>query len=129
LNGIKLSGSPVTQLEDAIVNVDTAKSSELVEDERSWFESALLKLTRNTYRVRALGVGALASCRLATGALDAFVDLTGYDKPQDVAAGRVILMKSGNKVDYVEFPVGPPRLVAAPPALWPDLVDLLYGCH
>ena len=69
--------------------------------------------------------GSLASCWLATGALDAYVDLTGYVKPQDTAAGFVIMREAGLRTEYVEVGVGPRRLVAAPPALFAPLHEIL----
>jgi myo-inositol-1(or 4)-monophosphatase len=125
LDGVKLSGSEGTLLKQAIVNVDMSGTDRLNRGEREWFEAKLIELTRSAYRVRALGGGALASCWLATGALEGFVDLTGYSKPQDVAAGRIIMKECGAKVEYVSFGVGPRRLLAAPPPLWDQLHALL----
>jgi myo-inositol-1(or 4)-monophosphatase len=118
LNRQRLRGSNVTQLSAAIVNVDTPRSDALSDVERAWFEHKLVLLTRSVYRVRALGLGSLAACWLATGALDAYVDLTGYVKPQDIAAGRIILKEAGMRLEYLEPAFGPPRLLVAPPALW-----------
>jgi myo-inositol-1(or 4)-monophosphatase len=125
LDGERLSGSRVTRLEHAIVNVDTPHSDRLAADERLWFETRLVELTRRVYRVRSLGAGALASCWLATGALDGFVDLTGYNKPQDVAAGRIIVTECGARAEYVSCPVGPKRLLVAAPGLWEQLRQVL----
>lgn len=114
-------------LEQAIVNLDMPRSDLLSDTERKWYEEKLVELTRRVYRVRALGAGALSSCWLATGALDGFVDLTGYNKPQDVAAGRVIMAEAGIKVGELDPGCGPPRLLAAPPECWEQLEQLLLA--
>lgn len=121
LNAEPLKGPHADDLAKVIVNVDTPATDRLSSHERQWFEQALIQLTRRAYRVRALGAGALGACWLATGAIDAYVDLTGYTKPQDLAAGRIIMSESGARVDFVTTPPGPPRLVAAPPNIWNDL--------
>ncbi len=125
LTGPTVTGSAVEDLSRVIINVDTPQTHALSAAEREWFESRWVKLTRHVYRVRALGLGSLAACWLASGAFDAYVDLTGYTKPQDLAAGRVIMRESGARVEFLEPSVGPPRLLAAPPSLWGPLRDLL----
>ncbi len=123
--GERLTGSSATDLSRVIANVDTPEVHDLPEAERQWFESRLLALTRRLYRVRALGQGSLSACWLAAGAFDAYVDLTGYTKPQDLAAGRVIMKEAGTRVEPLDPGVGPPRLLAAPAAVWEALRDLL----
>ncbi len=125
LDGQPLHGSQVDELSRVIVNVDTPATHRLPPDERAWFERTFVELSRRVYRVRALGVGSLAACWLATGALDAYIDLTGYVKPQDLAAGRIIMQESGIRLEYLSTPPGPPRLVAAPPAIWDALRGVL----
>ncbi len=127
LDGQRLTGSAATDLSRVIANVDTPHTHALPEAEREWFESRLLALTRRLYRVRALGQGSLAACWLAAGALDAYVDLTGYVKPQDLAAGRAIMKEAGMRVEYLDPGVGPKRLLAAPPAVWGKLRGLLMA--
>ncbi len=127
LDGRRLEGSTATDLAGVIASVDTAESSTLPAAEREWFEGRLLELFRRLYRVRALGQGSLSACWLASGAFDAYVDLTGYVKPQDLAAGRVIMKEAGARVEYVDPGVGPRRLLAAPPAVWDELRDILAG--
>ncbi|MCP3958540.1 MAG: hypothetical protein GY719_11860 [bacterium] len=125
VDGRKLEGPAARRLDEAIVNVDTPNTHALSTEERSWFESRLLELTRRTYRVRALGQASLAACWLAGGAFDAYVDLTGYATPQDVAAARVIMKEAGCRVEHVDPGVGPPRLLAAPPEVWTELNRIL----
>ena len=125
LDGHRLSGSTVDDVSRVIVNLDTASSDRLSDREREWFERKLVLLTRRLYRVRALGQGSLAACWLASGALDAYLDLTGYTKPQDLAAGRVLMKEAGARVEHVEVGVGPRRLLAAPPTVFAQLERLL----
>lgn len=125
LDGQKLPGSTDRPLSDAIINVDTPGTDRLTAEERGWFESKLLLLTRQAYRVRALGQASLVACWMASGALDAYVDLTGYVEPQDMAAGRVILQESGARLEDMDSRVGPKRLLAASPGLFDEMRELL----
>lgn len=125
LDGLRLNGPKVKLLEEVIANVDTPNTHGLPAEERLWFEKKLVELTRRVYRVRALGLGSLSACWLATGALDAYVDLTGYVKPQDTGAGLVIMREAGLETEYLEVTSGPSRLVAAPRVLFGELRDLL----
>ena len=121
----QLGGSAATDLGEVIVAVDTPGADSPSSGERAWFEAKLIALTRSVYRVRALGIGSLAACWLASGAFDAYVDLTGYVKPQDLAAGRVLMQEAGARVEMVDPGIGPPRLLAAPPKVWEQLRRLL----
>jgi fructose-1,6-bisphosphatase/inositol monophosphatase family enzyme len=127
LDGKRLMGSTAAELSGVLANIDMPGMDILAAEERFWFETKLVELTRKLYRVRSLGTGSLAACWLATGALDAYVDLTGYIKPQDLAAGRVIMREAGATVEYVDVGVGPPRLVAAHPEIYPLLQSLLLA--
>ncbi len=125
LDGQRLEGPAERKVAEVIANVEMPDIHALSPAEREWFEGKLLGLTRRLYRVRALGIGSLAACWLATGAFDAYVDLTGYIKPQDLAAGRVIMKEAGARVEYVDPGVGPRRLLAAPPEVWQQLRRIL----
>lgn len=121
----RLSGPKVSDLSSAIVNIDTPQSDELPDEEKQWFERKLIELTRRVYRVRMLGLGSLAACWIASGALDAYADLTGYVKPQDIAAGRIIMQEAGVRLATIEPPAGPPRLAAAAPHILEELMNIL----
>ncbi len=125
LDGRRLSGPAAADVSQVIANLDTPQTHELSDRERQWFERKILELTRRLYRIRALGQGSLAACWVASGALDAHLDLTGYDKPQDLAAGRIIMKEAGVRVEYLDPGVGPRRLLAAPPKVFPQLQRLL----
>lgn len=123
----RLTGPVRRPLAEAVVDVDTPGTDRLSAPERAWFESRLIELTRRVYRIRALGQGSLATCWLASGAFDAYVDLTGYVGAEDVTAGLVIMKEAGLAVDYVEVGVGPARLLAAPAGLFEEVRALLLG--
>jgi len=125
LDGRRLHGSAADDLSQVIANLDTPRTHALSDPERQWFERKLLDLSRRLYRIRALGQGSLAACWLASGALDAYCDLTGYVKPQDLAAGRIIMKEAGAEVEYLDPGVGPRRLLAAPPKIYAQLKRLL----
>lgn len=125
LDGQRLGGPTAEDVTAAIANVDTPNTDRLPAAEREWFERKLVVLTRRVYRVRALGLGSLSACWLASGAFDAYVDLTGYVKPQDVAAGRIIMKEAGLRVEYFQPGVGPRRLLAAPPKVWEQMHEIL----
>ncbi|NJL29391.1 MAG: hypothetical protein HC897_16635 [Thermoanaerobaculia bacterium] len=125
----RLTGPVQRPLAEAVINVDTPASDRLPEAERVWFESRLVALTRHVYRIRALGQGSLAACWLASGAFDAYLDLTGHTGAEDVTAGVVIMNEAGLEVDRVEVGVGPRRLLAAPPALFALLRAVLMNLH
>lgn len=125
LNEERLSGPRARVLRSCIINIDTPQTDTLSGAERELFDARLLRLYQQAYRVRALGIGSLSMCWVATGALDAYVDLTGYVKPQDVAAGRVLMTEAGLRVGFMQEEVGPNKLVAAAPELWSSLSSLL----
>jgi myo-inositol-1(or 4)-monophosphatase len=125
LDELRLSGPKARDLSSAIVNIDTPQSYELPALERSWFERKLIELTRRVYRVRMLGISSLGACWIASGALDAYVDLTGYVIPQDIAAGRIIMQEAGVRLAAIDPPAGPPRLAAAAPHILQELMNML----
>jgi fructose-1,6-bisphosphatase/inositol monophosphatase family enzyme len=125
LDGRALEGPTVDMLSKAIVNVDTPETDRFSLDERAWFEDKLVQLTRQVYRIRALGLGSLSACWLASGALDAYIDLTGYVRPQDLTAGMIIMKEAGLRLETIAPPYGPPRLLAAPEKLWDSLSAIL----
>ena len=125
LDGRRLTGPACDDLSRVIANLETPGTHSLSAPERAWFERQLTRLTRRLYRVRALGLSSLAACWLASGAFDAYVDLTGYVKPQDLAAGRIIMKEAGASVEYLDPGVGPLRLLAAPPKVFAELRRLL----
>lgn len=125
LDDRKLHGPTTTQLSEAIANIDAPSTDTMPVTERTWVEEKWVLLLRKLYRLRNLGAGSLAACWLATGALDVYLDLTGYVRPYDLAAGRIIMEEAGAKVEFIDVGVGPLRLLAAPPVLHSKLRSLL----
>jgi myo-inositol-1(or 4)-monophosphatase len=86
-----------------------------------------LVVARLLGRVRDLrrgGSAALDLCRVAAGQVDAYWE-TGL-APWDFAAGVIIAREAGAEVLVIEAPgERGPTVVAAPPALMPDFLDLL----
>ncbi len=125
LDGQRLNGSQVSTLSDAIVYVDTDSLHKLPDSERDWFDTKILDLMRACYRVRMLGASSIAATWLATGAIDAFIDLTGYNPTWDMLAPQVIMSETGARQQYLQVEVGPPRFIAANENLWNALVEIL----
>ncbi len=74
--------------------------------------------------VRRGGSACLDLCAVACGQLDAYYE-SGL-QPWDMAAGRLIVEEAGGRTGFVPMPGGlPPALVAAPPALYEALVEML----
>lgn len=91
--GAYLNGKPIC----ASRNSDLKKSCISVYGYRQSAEKTL-KLYSNVRRVRLLGSVALELCYVASGRLDAFVDVRQALRLTDVAAGQLILTEAGGLV-------------------------------
>ncbi|RLE50732.1 MAG: fructose 1,6-bisphosphatase [Candidatus Methanomethylicota archaeon] len=89
LNFKPIETSKQTRLDDAVVGIDLSGkvSSSRIPD--------ILKLCSLTNHIRHFGSIALELCLIASGALDAFVDLRNMIRPIDIAAGKLILEEAG----------------------------------
>jgi len=58
----------------------------------------LSPLIRRFYRVRILGSSALTLCQIASGAMEAFINLRNINRLVDVAAGMLILKEAGGVI-------------------------------
>lgn len=58
----------------------------------------LSPLIRRFYRIRILGSSALTLCQIASGSMEAFVNLRRSNRLVDVAAGLLILKEAGGKI-------------------------------
>jgi len=56
------------------------------------------RLCKRVRRIRILGSAALELCYVASGKMDAFVDVRGALRPTDVAAGKLIVEEAGGIV-------------------------------
>jgi myo-inositol-1(or 4)-monophosphatase len=125
LDGRSLHGSQISSISEAIVYVDAHQMKRLPQEQRSWFEVRILDLIRTCYRVRMIGSSSIATTWMATGAVDAFVDLTGQMPVWDMLAPQVIMSETGARQEYLQIGGGSPKFVAANPHLWGPVLDLL----
>jgi myo-inositol-1(or 4)-monophosphatase len=58
----------------------------------------LSPLIRKFYRIRILGSCALTLCQLASGSMEAYINLRSSNRLVDVAAGMLILKEAGGKI-------------------------------
>ena len=58
----------------------------------------LSPLIRRFYRVRILGSSALTLCQIASGSMEAFINLRNGNRLVDVAAGMLILKEAGGNI-------------------------------
>ena len=58
----------------------------------------LSPLIRRFYRIRILGSSALTLCQIASGGMEAFINLRSSNRLVDVAAGMLILKEAGGKI-------------------------------
>jgi myo-inositol-1(or 4)-monophosphatase len=84
--GRRISPAKPVSVETALISIDVSKGAPLEP------VSGLIKEARH---LRQLGCSALSLCYLASGVIDAHVDLRGILRATDVAAGLVILKEAG----------------------------------
>ena len=69
------------------------------------FMSNLQKLSpliRRFYRIRILGSSALTLCQIASGSMEAFINMRTSNRLVDVAAGILILSEAGGKIFSID---------------------------
>ena len=86
-NGKKIAPSKVSSLKESIVSVDVSSTPERL--------SMVVPLMKAARRVRSLGAASLEICHVASGVLDAYVDMRGKIRTLDFAAAMLILRESG----------------------------------
>jgi myo-inositol-1(or 4)-monophosphatase len=59
-------------------------------------------LIRKFYRIRILGSSALSLCQIASGSMEAYINLRESNRLVDVAAGILILKEAGGKIFSLE---------------------------
>jgi myo-inositol-1(or 4)-monophosphatase len=125
LNGKKVRTSRISELRELSVSVYAYRQN--VERTR--------KIYKNVRRVRLLGSVALELCYVASGKLDALVDVRGALRVTDVAAGQLILTEAGGLVtdregNHLKLPdsvTSRVELVASNGPVHEKLLKLLYG--
>jgi myo-inositol-1(or 4)-monophosphatase len=86
-DGKKIRTSDASVLDEAVVGVDFSRVPDAVEK--------IVPLVRAAKSVRSLGSAALEICHVASGCLDAYVDLRGKLRTVDIAAAMLIVEEAG----------------------------------
>lgn len=86
-NGKEITTSKASTLKDSIISIDVSSTPERL--------SRVIPVMKAARRVRSLGAASLEICHVASGALDAYVDLRGKIRTLDFAAAMLILRESG----------------------------------
>lgn len=86
-NGQQIKPSNVRSLKDAIVSVDVSRSAESIE--------RTVPIMGKVKGLRAFGSASLEICHVASGFLDAYIDLRGMLRTIDFAAGMLIITEAG----------------------------------
>ena len=86
----RLKASSVTGLRDAVISFELG-----YQREREKQIQCLLPILVNSKKIRVLGSTALELCYIASGALDAFIDMRGVARATDLAAAQLILAEAG----------------------------------
>jgi len=89
-NDKKLNPSKVKSLEEAVMAIDISRSPENVE--------RILPLLKIARHIRCLGSAALEICHVASGQLDAYVDVRDKLRTTDIAAAMLILKEAGGVI-------------------------------
>lgn len=121
-DGVRLTGSQVTSLDEALVatgfGYDAAR--------RAYQAGVLAGVLPRVRDIRRMGAASLDLCAAAEGRVDAYFEkgLQEWDR----AAGGLIAQEAGLLVTGLrDAPPGPAMVLAAPPAVYADLHDLLAG--
>jgi fructose-1,6-bisphosphatase/inositol monophosphatase family enzyme len=93
LNGSKTTASKLARLDEAIVSVELTYSKRVRTLTRIY-----MPLMERTLKLRLLGSTALEIAYVASGALDAFVDMRGLTRSVDLAAATLIAREAGGLV-------------------------------
>jgi len=84
--GVPIHPAGPKQAADALISIDISKGAPL---------EAVERLIAEARHLRQLGSAAISLCLVASGALDAHIDLRGMLRATDVAAGLLILKEAG----------------------------------
>ncbi|MEV0718362.1 inositol monophosphatase family protein [Asanoa sp. NPDC050611] len=118
--GRRLGGSTQTELAQALVATGFGYDAK----RRAHQAEVLTRLIARVRDIRRFGAAALDLCLAAEGAVDAYFE-KGLN-PWDHAAGGLIAREAGLLVGGLDgTPAGPDMVVAAPPAIFGPLTELL----
>jgi len=85
-----LRSSQIDRLEEAIIALDLSR-----QDRFQILINQIIPILWKSLKIRSMGSTALEICYVASGALDAFLDLRGTTRAIDIAAAYLILQESG----------------------------------
>jgi len=119
LNGERFYCSQQGKLAEAMVCAELPSRHSMKED-RDRALSQFRDIIDAVQRVRVIGVSSLGLCWTAKGGFDSYVNLGSASHIWDVAAGMVVLVESGAKLDLVDG-----RIIAGSPHLQKALIELL----
>jgi len=85
-DGKRIKPSETKSLEDAVIAIDISRSPENIE--------RILPLMKVASHIRCLGSAALEICHVASGNLDAYIDVRGKLRTTDIAAAMLILKEA-----------------------------------
>lgn len=86
-DGAKVKPSSVKRFREAVIAVDISRSPENID--------RILPLLKASSHIRCLGSAALEICHVASGQLDASIDVRGKLRTTDIAAAALILKEAG----------------------------------
>ena len=86
-NGKSIKASDRRRLEEAVVSIDVSRSPKAAEK--------IAPLVRKVRAIRALGSASLEICHVASGLLEAYIDVRGKLRIMDFAAGMLIVKEAG----------------------------------
>ncbi|MEM2027249.1 MAG: inositol monophosphatase family protein [Candidatus Bathyarchaeia archaeon] len=129
-NGQQIKPSNVVSLRDAIVSVDVSRSAESI--------SRTIPIMGKVKGLRAFGSASLEICHVASGLLDAYIDLRGLLRTMDFAAGMLIVTEAGgvflqpNGDGVPDIPLTEVKrfsvIASANKSLFDEIVSLIERC-
>jgi len=130
MNGKPVSVSTTETLEAAIISLDMSSHKEHWEEEKNWMNKKITELNTQAKRIRLWGLGGLSLAWVATGGIDAYVDMWGHKgKIFDIVAGKALVKyAAGGTVIDLEVPgIAEPRCVAGNKKLVEKIREVLMS--
>ena len=130
-NGKRITTSKTLDLKNSVISVDLSPITERV--------STIIPVMKTARRVRSLGSASLEICYVASGMLDAHLDMRGMIRTFDFAAAMLILQEAGGVFDLLEvddkdeIPLTRLRrfsiIAAANRELHSQIISLIQNCN